>query len=291
MTEMEQQQVLLLRQEKDALMVALTNVVNRNEEDNQRTRALLSKLMAEMRAEKMAEHSVMEQGDIIPADFGGDDVLVKISDTDTTAGYLATKLLPGTGINFTPNPHSPGNQTITINADPPDPPTDELIKISADDTTADYLGVKLLPGTNITFTPDPQVPGNQSITINAAGADSLPWMCKYILADDKVTLTGGWVSAGRQRFAVSPSVNNTVTDGDCWGIVLSYSSESSTWTAAWVKYTKADADGGDAKTLWEDGEEDVRQFYYEFALNAGVASIAYIGAMGNWKIPSSFATE
>jgi hypothetical protein len=77
--------------------------------------------------------------------------------------------------------------------------------------------------------------------------------------------------------AVAASGPNAVTDGDCWGIEVSLSS------AAWVKKS--------AITDFVDTDELMRKFYYKFSVASGVASIAEIGAKGNWKIPSTFAPE
>lgn len=78
-----------------------------------------------------------------------DSNLVKISGTDTTAGFLGVKLAAGSGIAFTTlNPGA--NEVISISA--PGSTTDEKVKVSATDTTPGYLLSKLTAGTGITLT-------------------------------------------------------------------------------------------------------------------------------------------
>lgn len=108
-----------------------------------------------------------------------------------------------------------------------------------------------------------------------------PWNLHYSLDAADVTLSAGYVFWGLKTMAVAASGPNAVTDGDCWGIEVTYSGGA--YGAAWAKKSSV--------TAFVDTEEIMRQFYYKFSVASGVASIAEIGAKGNWKIPSTFAPE
>lgn len=66
---------------------------------------------------------------------------VKISATDTTAGYLQDSLVAGSGITITKN-NSGGNETLTIAATASG--LDQYVKSQSGDSTADYLSAKLV---------------------------------------------------------------------------------------------------------------------------------------------------
>ncbi len=96
----------------------------------------------------------------------GADELVKVSSDDTTAGYLGTKLVAGSGITLT-EVGGGGNETLSVATT--GTTTDEKLKVSANDTTADYLAAKLTVAGGATSAVAPEG-GNevQTITVHAA---------------------------------------------------------------------------------------------------------------------------
>jgi hypothetical protein len=79
----------------------------------------------------------------------GDSPTVKITASDTTADYLASKLSAGAGITLTTlNPG--GDETIEISS--PGSTTDEQTKVSAADTTTGYLSTKIVVDNNTNAT-------------------------------------------------------------------------------------------------------------------------------------------
>ena len=93
------------------------------------------------------------------------DELVKVTAADTAAGYLGSKIVAGSGIQFTTN--NPGaNETLTIACNVVD--LDVKVAVSATDTTAGFLNGKLVAGSNVTFTVG-NAGGNETLTIAAAG--------------------------------------------------------------------------------------------------------------------------
>jgi len=78
------------------------------------------------------------------------DGKVKITSSDTTADFLASKLVAGTNVTLVPS-GSGTNQTLTVNA--AGTALDHKVSISATDTTPNYLSSKLVSAnvTNLTI--------------------------------------------------------------------------------------------------------------------------------------------
>lgn len=101
-------------------------------------------------------------------------------------------------------------------------------------------------------------------------------------ANPAVTFSAGSVIWGKlPAMTVSNTGPHTVLDGAYWGIRMTYSPGGT--SAAWISSTDI-ADFTDTDTT-------VAQWYYKFSVVSGVAIIASVAAVGNWKIPSIFAPE
>lgn len=91
------------------------------------------------------------------SNVGSTDEKVKVSATDTTADYLANKVVAGTNITKSILNGGANEQVSWSAADP-------TVKISSGDTTAARLESKLVAGSNITITKN-NAGGNETLTI------------------------------------------------------------------------------------------------------------------------------
>ena len=92
----------------------------------------------------------------------GTDELAKVTANDTTANYLFSKIVAGTGITIN-ELNDGGNETLEIVNNAPD--TDELVKVSGNDSTPGYLFPKLVAGNNIDIT-EQNDGGNETVLID-----------------------------------------------------------------------------------------------------------------------------
>jgi hypothetical protein len=100
-------------------------------------------------------------------------------------------------------------------------------------------------------------------------------MCGYVITGASVTLTAGYVFWGKTTLSVAASSPITVT-GSCF-----YGLQATMSAAQWVSKASVVA--------FEDTDDTLFQFYYQFNVTDGKAYLVSIGAQGNWKIPGVFA--
>ena len=128
------------------------------------------------------DHSLGSHEDVLLSGLGDRDALAydqgsgfwtpsprgaPVSANDTASGPLLSKLVAGTGIQFT-EINDGGFETLEV-ATTTGPLTDELGKVSSNDTTADYLGTKLVAGTGVTLT-ELNDGSNETLEIAATGS-------------------------------------------------------------------------------------------------------------------------
>lgn len=111
---------------------------------------------------------------VIPMTGGTDtDELVKYDAGDTTAGYLADKIIAGTNITLEEGTGADENK-LKISASGGSA-TDELVKYDAGDTTAGYVADKIVAGTGITVAEGTGANENKlEITCTVSGGASAP---------------------------------------------------------------------------------------------------------------------
>ena len=155
------------------------------------------------------------------------DETVKVSSNDTTEGYLATKLIEGSDIDFVETSDG-SNETLVANfklvrsATAPASPTigmlwqdtsvngdlvgatttDEKAKVSANDTTSGYLNGKLVAGTNITLT-EGSDGSNETLTIASTAS----------AADEKAKVSANDTTAGYLNGKLVAGTSITLTEG------------------------------------------------------------------------------
>lgn len=93
------------------------------------------------------------------------DEKVKVSNNDTTADYLYSKLTQGTGITVT-ELNNGGNETVEIASTIVN--TDINVKVSSNDTTAGYLNGKLVAGSGIALT-ETNDGGDETLVVSVSG--------------------------------------------------------------------------------------------------------------------------
>ncbi len=108
---------------------------------------------------------------------GGSDHKVLVDIADTTAGFLASKVLAGTNVTLTVG-NVGANETITVNSAPT--VLDHKVSVDASDTTPGFLAAKVLAGANVTLTVG-NVGANETLTIAAPAPTTL---------DHKVSVSG-----------------------------------------------------------------------------------------------------
>lgn len=115
------------------------------------------------------------------------DRLVAVSPNDTTPATLMEKLVAGAGITITEN-NDGTNETVTIASSG----TDVLVKVSDDDTTAGYLGGKII--------------GDDWVIATADEADPGPPIAPV---DEKLRLSHGPPASGGTTYDTVVSVSQT----------------------------------------------------------------------------------
>jgi hypothetical protein len=112
---------------------------------------------------------------------------VKVNSSDTTADYLATKLIEGQSIDLTVST-APGAKTLTVKFS-------GEVPVSSGDTTPNFLISKILEGTGISVTQE-HTGGNEDLKISSKGlatvssSDTTPgYLYGKLVAGTNITLT------------------------------------------------------------------------------------------------------
>lgn len=98
--------------------------------------------------------------------------------SDVVRHEITTKVLGGEGAPMNQQAQALLNRTEVLNQN------SGKVKVSENDAEADFLGVKLIAGTNVTFTYGTDIDGRQTITISSAGGggsvDTTPQVLRWV---------------------------------------------------------------------------------------------------------------
>ena len=218
------------------------------------------------------------------------DMLARIE--DLKAQYVS--LRPDDDIGKALPEYSPFNPTPDANTSAPNyDPVRKTIEYNPATGVHEWeLQLRNVGNTNIfpvsqrrlpIFTKDANNAGDLTWILERDIQNQLPWTNFFSISGADVTFTAGTVSWGTKIQTVSNTGPHAVTDGQYWGIRVTFSGGSGGFTAAWISSS--------TENTFTDTETTISKWYYKFGVAGGAAFIDSVAATGNWKIPSVFAPE
>jgi len=156
---------------------------------------------------------------------GGVGGRARVSLTDNTEGFLATKLVAGSNVTLTPQ-NVGGNETLRVDA--AGGGVDQLVKVQVTDTTPSYLASKLVAGTNVTLTPQ-NVGGNETLRVDAAGGGGAVTWANFVFVGKDGNDGTGVRNSLTNKFLTVQAALNAALAGDVVFVGPGVYTENITW--------------------------------------------------------------